>query len=309
MNKYIFQRQVNNVYLIDAGMFGFKNYMSTFLVKGKELALIDTGLPDSLENVRNEIKSHGFSVGDISYIFLTHEHHDHSGNIGPLLRENPQIKVYVHPEAGKWIIDPSQEVANRKENLTSKLAGRFATMEAVPESKLNYFKDGETFDLGNGEKLKIMFAPGHQPGGVVIFEEKNKGLFINDLVGNCFADCNFQLILNPPRSDIKLSLDTLKKLQNMSFNYLYLGHFGISENPQKLITGAIEGIQKHLDIGARCLAERKPEKITPLVHDLKMQEAEKLKSRSLELYNYISGELILSQARLFSEYYLSNFKK
>jgi glyoxylase-like metal-dependent hydrolase (beta-lactamase superfamily II) len=306
---YEFLKQADNVYVIDAGMFGFDHYMSIFLVKGKKLALIDTGLPDSLERVRAGIKTHGFSVKDISYIFVTHEHADHSGNLGPLLRENPMIKAYINPLAAKWIIDPTLEDANRRFNLSPKMAGRFAPMEPVSASKLNFMKDGEVFDLGDGEKLKIMLTSGHQPGGAVIFEEKYNGLFINDLVGNCFADVDMQLVLNPPRSDIKLGMEVLKKIQPMPIKQLFLGHFGISENPQKLIKGAIDQTRRLLDIGARCVAEGKPEKIEALALELKLQEGNKVKARGADLHDYLTNELIRAQARLFAEYYLNVVNK
>jgi glyoxylase-like metal-dependent hydrolase (beta-lactamase superfamily II) len=298
-----FIKRADNVYLIDGKMFGFENYMSVFLVQGKQLALVDTGLPDSLEEIREGIKSHGFSVKDISYIFITHEHHDHSGNLGPLLRENPKIKAYIHPLGAQWVADPSQEEANRRSKLPPQMAGRFASMEPVPLSRLYLYKDGDEFDLGDGVKLKVIFAPGHQPGGVVILEEKYKGLFINDLVGNCFEDCDFQLILNPPRSDINLAMEALKKIKKMEVKRLFLGHFGISQYPQKLIQGALDGMQKLTDIVERNAKEGHPERAIPQIAQIKLTEAEKLKNRGAILYDYLTSELIKSQARIFTEEY------
>ncbi len=303
--KYKHPTRADNVYVIDTKMFGFEHYMSAFLIAGKELALIDTGLPNQLKAVRAGIKAHGFSISDISYIFVTHEHQDHSGNVAPLLRENPRIKFYIHPLAAPFVIDPSLEDANRKQNLPSKMAARFGTMEPVPRERLNYLNDGDVFDLGNGEKLRIIFAPGHQPGGIVILEEKTKGLFINDLVGNCFADCDFQLILNPPRSAVKQAMESLRNIQNIPVARLFLGHFGISDKPKELIERALDGMQQLMDIGAACVAEGKPSEIIPRVFAFKMLEVEKLKARGKALYEYTSQELVSSQAKLFADYYLS----
>ncbi len=301
--KYQFADRADNVFLIDAGMFGFERYMSVFLVKGEKLALVDTGLPDSLERVKAGINSHGFSIKDIDYIFVTHEHHDHSGNLGPLLRENPNIQGYIHPLGAAWVADPSQEDKNRKQNLSPKMAKRFAPMEPVPASRLSTFNDGDVFDLGDGEKLKVIFTSGHQPGGTVIVEEKHKGLFVNDLVGNCFADCDMQLILNPPRSDARAAIAFLKSVRQWDIERLFLGHFGISDTPKKLIDGAIAGMQELLDIGASCFAEGGPERMKHLVYEVKMREAEKLRIRGAELYEYMRDELCLAQARLFTEQY------
>jgi glyoxylase-like metal-dependent hydrolase (beta-lactamase superfamily II) len=153
----------------------------------------------------------------------------------------------------------------------------------------------------------VIFAPGHQPGGVVITEEKHKGLFINDLVGNCFADCNFQLILNPPRSNMRYAMEALRKCQKMNPSRVFLGHFGISKQPKKLIQGALDGMQKLLNIGEQCVTAGKPEDIATKVYDLKMLELEKLKARGPVLFDYLGGELIKAQSRIYAEQYLSNF--
>ena len=115
MKKYKYAERADNVYLLDTKMFGFDQYSSSFLVKGKELALIDTGIPPALESVRAGIKAHGFSVSDISYIFITHcEHPDHSGNVAALLKESPRAKVYINPIGAKDLLDPSIKAAERK---------------------------------------------------------------------------------------------------------------------------------------------------------------------------------------------------
>ena len=97
--------RADNVYLIDAKMFGFDNYCAAYLVKGKDLALIDTGMPNQTEALYAGIKAHGFSVQDISSIIITHGHSDHCGNVGPLLRDNPRAKVYIHPAGETRLTD------------------------------------------------------------------------------------------------------------------------------------------------------------------------------------------------------------
>src|SRR4030042_992010 len=80
-----------------------------------EIPLCDTGFPAQLETVRSGIKALGFSISDISHIFITHSHPDHSGNVAPLLRESPKAKVYIHPLGSEDLIDPSIDSARRKQ--------------------------------------------------------------------------------------------------------------------------------------------------------------------------------------------------
>ena len=300
-----YTERADNVYVIDTKMFGFEQYNSAYIVAGKEIALVDTGLPNQLEAVRAGIKAHGFSVSDISRIFITHEHSDHCGNVAPLLRESPRAKVYIHPVGAERLTDPSTANARLKALLLPQMLARFGEMEPVPASRIAYFNDGDVFDLGDGEKLRIIFAPGHQPGGVVILEEKNMGLFIDDLVGNYFTDADVSLILNPYGSDVKLSMASLRKLRDMPVTRLFLGHFGISDRPKEVIQRALGGMQQLLDIGAQCVAEGRPEDIEPRVTASKMPEAEKLRAiRGETLYQYTVEELIPHQSTAFAKYYL-----
>ena len=301
-----YAKRADNIYLIDTKMFDFENYSSAYIVQGKEIALVDTGMVNQFGALRDGLKAHGFSPGDIAYIFVTHEHGDHFGNAAALLKENPNAKVYIHPAGVECLIDPAMERARMKGQLLPKMIERFGEMEPVPPSRIQSLKDGDTFDLGNGEKLRIIFAPGHQPGGIVILEEKNKGLFINDMVGNYFADADVSMILTPPNSDIKLAMKSLKKFMDMPVTRLFLGHFGISDNPKEVMRRALDGMQQLLDIGAQCVAKGKPEEIESTVTASKMPIAEKLRAtRGQFLYEYTIEELIPSQSRLFSEYYLN----
>ena len=304
---YKYVEKLNNIYLIDTHMFGFPRFNAAYLVKGKELALIDTGTPPSLEIVRQAIKKHGFSIQDLSYIFVTHcEHPDHSGNVGALLKENTKVKVYINPIGKLPLTNPEIDAAKRKAVLSEKMARRFGDMVPVDQSRIYSLKDGEQFDLGDGEYLKIIFAPGHQPSGIVIYEEKNKGLFINDLAGLYLKDAGASWIFTPFDSDIVRVRESLSKVSNLQLSQLYLGHFGICDEPRKVIQGALQKIQTLFDIGDQCVKEKKEKEITPRLIKMLMLEVEKIrKVRNQDIYEYLSGELIPSLAANFARYYLN----
>ncbi len=308
---YSFVNQMNNVYLIDTHMFGFPNFNAAYIVAGKEIALIDTGAPLSLEIVREGIKKHGFSIPDISHIFITHcEHPDHAGNVGSLLKENLKARVYINEIGAIQLTNPKIEDANRRAILPEKMAERFGKMVPVSPARLQYLKDGDQFDLGNGEKLKVIFAPGHQPSGIVIYEEKNKGLFINDLCGLYLADVGASWIFTPYNSDVIKARESLKKIMSLPVTRLYLGHFGFNEKPQEIIQGALDKIQKLLDIGAECVKEGKENEIASRVWKERMApELEKIKSgRGGAFYDYVSQELTISMSQAFAKYYLATQK-
>jgi glyoxylase-like metal-dependent hydrolase (beta-lactamase superfamily II) len=295
--------RLNNIFLIDTNMFNFKRYCAAYLVKGKKVALIDTGMPNQIEAVRAGIKAHGFSPGDISYIFVSHSHLDHWGNVAPLLGDNPEAKVYLHPGGADLLIDPSIEVKMRSSFLPPEMIARLGVADPVPPARMKYLKDGEVFDLGDGEKLTVIFAPGHQPDGVVFLEEKNRGLFINDLIGNCFPDADAHYMLNPPGSDHQQGIKSLKKLMVLPIDCLFLGHYGFSDQPQRVMSRSIEKMQQLLDVGTRYLKEGKPEMIASAVYAIIMPELERFgKARGPLEYQYATKEHVASQVKLFSKY-------
>jgi glyoxylase-like metal-dependent hydrolase (beta-lactamase superfamily II) len=288
-------------------MFGFEHYQSSYIITGDRIALIDTGIPAQLDTVRRSIQNHGFSIRDISYIFLTHcEHPDHAGNVGALVRENPQIQVYINPVGLEFLTDPNIENENRKKVMLPQMAARFGEQLPVPRANIRFLQDGETFDLGSGEELRIMFTPGHQPSGLVIFESRNQGLFINDLVGNYFSDIDFSLVLTPPRSDVIRAREALLKFMEMPIDRLYLGHYGISREPQKVMLRTLAGIAKIMDIAGQCVKDGKSGEIESRVLDSKMPEVEKLKKREQSLFEYTRDELITHHSTYFAEYYLNS---
>jgi glyoxylase-like metal-dependent hydrolase (beta-lactamase superfamily II) len=298
--------RADNVFVIDTRMFSFKQYNAAYIVKGKEVALIDTGLPDQIDTVRAGIRAHGFLPGDISYIFITHEHSDHCGNVAPLLRDNPNAKVYINPIGAENLIDPDGAAAKTKHLHSKEMLARFSRMEPVPSSRIAYLKDGDAFDLGNDERLKIIFTPGHQPGGIVILEEKYKGLFINDLCGMYLADTDVSIIFTPPKSELVKAMESLRKIKDIPVKRLFLGHFGISEKPQMVLERALNGMQRLLDIGAQCVADGKPEEIVERIESVVLSEAEKIRGiREEKLYEYFTKDFIPHLARNFANYYLT----
>ncbi len=206
-----YAERLNNIYVIDTRMFGFEHYMSAYIVQGKEVALVDTGFPAQMETVRAAVRAHGFDIADISRIFISHSHPDHSGNVGTILRENPRTTVYIHPLGVTQLVDPSIELEVRKRALPERMHAGIGIMEPVAPDRIHTIRDGDTFDLGDGEVLRAVYAPGHQPDGIIFYEAKNNGLFINDLVGNYFPDAGAHYALNPPNSDPRLQINSLEK--------------------------------------------------------------------------------------------------
>ena len=306
-----FKTQWNNVYCIDTQMFGFPEYMSCYLIKGKELALVDTGMADKLDYVLAGIKGHGFSVSDITHIFVTHcEHPDHAGNVGAVVELAPKAKVYINPVGLKNLLDPSIQHKERMATLPEKMWKRFQLPKPTPRERIVLLEDGQVIDLGDNVKLKIAFTPAHQPSGYIIFDHKNDGLFINDLGGIYLDDCGYHIILHPPGSGFFYEYEYLKKLMQNPPAHLYLGHYGIVENGPEHIQRALTRMEWMIETGKKCLAESHKEQIAVLINAKNQLEADKLLKRGdKNFYDFASVELIPLQARNFAGIFLEKFDR
>lgn len=301
-----FLDKYKNISVIDTMMFGFDHYMSAYLIEGWELAIVDTDLPNQTPTVVAGIQEHGYSPGDISYIFVTHcEHPDHAGNIAPLLKLAPKAKVYINPVGLQWLTEPEIEAEARARSLPSKMAARFGIQEPVPRERIEFLNDGDVIDLGNDTRLKFIFTSAHQPSGYVILDEKNSGIFISDLGGNYFSDADYCLSLHPPRSDFFQEIKDLKMILELPIEVSYHGHYGIVEKPKEHIIRSLDRMQKMIEIGTDCMERGTPEEIAPIIHAMNKKEAEKLLPiRGKDLYEYAVQEHIPPQANSFAELFI-----
>lgn len=301
---YTYAEQVSNVHLIDTHMFGFDRFQSCYLIKGREMALVDTGVPTSIDFVRRGLAGAGVAVEDIEHIFVTHcEHPDHSGNAGVILKKNPRAKLYINPAGLEYMTRPEIESARRKAVLPPQMAARFGEMVPVPQERIVQLRDGDVVDLGEGRTVRAFFTPGHQPSGMVLHDEKNQGIFINDLVGMYLADADFTFVLTPKRSDVRQYMASLNRIKDIPVKTLFLGHFGISREPRKVIERALDRMQTLMDIGTACIKQQRPEEIVHRVREMMVPELEKVrKVRGEELYLYMKNELVPSCSEAFSSY-------
>ena len=65
------------------------------LVRDKEVAIVDTGLPDNGAKFGEIIKTAGLGWEAVGHVILTHYHRDHVGSMGEVLAAAPQAMAYA----------------------------------------------------------------------------------------------------------------------------------------------------------------------------------------------------------------------
>jgi glyoxylase-like metal-dependent hydrolase (beta-lactamase superfamily II) len=126
----------------------------------------------------------------------------------------------------------------------------------VPESQVETPGDGATISI-DGRELQIIYAPGHAPHHIAIFDRKTKGLFSGEALGlpQPGAESSPFPVAAPPSFDIEVYLETMEKLKQLRPRILFYSHDGIGRNPEKLISTAAENTKIVGDIILKALKE------------------------------------------------------
>jgi glyoxylase-like metal-dependent hydrolase (beta-lactamase superfamily II) len=114
----------------------------------------------------------------------------------------------------------------------------------VPESQVKVPADGEIIRI-NGRELQIVYAPGHAPHQIAIFDRKTGGLFCREALGVPIpGDGNFALpSVSVQDFNPDLYLETIERLKGLAPRMLFYSHDGGVRMPEKLITSLVENTQ------------------------------------------------------------------
>lgn len=221
-----------NVFLIDLQTGGFKNLIASYILKGEQTVIIETGPTSSIPNLLMGLKELNVKPEEIAYVALSHVHIDHGGGVGTLLGHLPKTKVIVHSKGAPHLIDPTKLWVASQETLGI-VAEMFGEPESVPEDKIIVAVDGVTFNVGKGLKLEVVEAPGHASHNLSYYEHLNEGVFPGDAAGAYLAEFDTVFPTTPPPFRPDIALVSLKKLITLNPKVLYYSHFGKASDAVK----------------------------------------------------------------------------
>ncbi|MBO9597957.1 MAG: MBL fold metallo-hydrolase [Cohnella sp.] len=158
----------------------------------RDMVLVDTGFPGQLEQLRDQIASHGLDPARLNRIVITHQDIDHIGNLPELVALYPvsRVEVSAHP-----IEKPYIEGEKRLLRFTDEA---IASIDRLPDTVPEPFKQGLKALMLNppraavdrkirgGERLPwcgglaVIDTPGHTPGHISLYHEPSRTLIAGD---------------------------------------------------------------------------------------------------------------------------------
>ncbi|MEI3606346.1 MBL fold metallo-hydrolase [Pseudogracilibacillus sp. SE30717A] len=216
---YQFTIQIVNIHMV-----GYPN---------KEFVLIDAGMPMSADHIINAVDERFGKNSRPKAIILTHGHFDHVGALIELINRW-NVPVYAHEKEIPYLTgEKSYPVPD-------------ATVEGGLVAKMSPIFPNEPIDLGknievlpsdgtvpNLPEFKWIHTPGHSPGQVALFREKDRALIAADAFVTVKQEYLYKVltqeheISGPPRyltTDWKAAKSSVEILAKLNPSVAVTGH-------------------------------------------------------------------------------------
>ena len=221
---------------IDVNWTGRPRSIAAMLIESDgKTALVDPGPESTLETLRKGLEARGHRVSSLDSLLLTHIHLDHAGATGALLRENPNLKVYVHRLGAPHMIDPSRLLASAGRLYGGDLKSLYGEFTPVPQESLLPLDGGERVRIGEVE-LAVFYTPGHASHHVTYWDSESRTALVGDTAGIRVEGDAFLLPATPPPDiDVEIWNQSLDTISSWNPERLFLTHFGFIEHPSEHI--------------------------------------------------------------------------
>ena len=188
-------------------------------------------------------------------LLLTHIHLDHAAATGALVRQWPDLEVYVHERGAPHLIDPSKLLASAERLYGDQMQRLWGEIVPVPVENVRPLAGGEQL-LG----MRVAYTPGHASHHVSFLHEETGTGFVGDVAAVRIPPSNLVVPPTPPPDiDIELWEQSIGVVEGWRPERLALTHFGAVDNPLEHLATVRERLDEEASL-ARELSEEEYER-------------------------------------------------
>ncbi len=155
-------------------------------------------------------------------LLLTHIHFDHAGAAGALVRDMPELEVWVHERGARHLADPTRLVASAKRLYGEDFDRLWGEVVPVPVANLRVLRGGESQDGWD-----VAYTPGHASHHVSYRHRDSGWVFPGDTAGVRLPAGGLLLAPTPPPDfDLVAWQASIDAIEAWEPQTLAITHFG-----------------------------------------------------------------------------------
>ncbi|MCU6708725.1 MBL fold metallo-hydrolase [Paenibacillus sp. J5C_2022] len=203
----------------------------SLIVRNDELTLVDTGYPEFLTLIENEIIRHGYNMSQLKHIIITHYDDDHIGSLHDFKEKYPWVAIIASEVESDSI---SGQVG------AERLAQAEDMLESMPPEQVEFGKwfvqqlkslkhvpvdhkvqDG---DMILDNECKVLATPGHTSGHISLYFPSLNSV----ITGDAAVKDKDELVVANPHFCLHLGKaeESLAKLKELEAETYYCYHGG-----------------------------------------------------------------------------------
>ena len=235
----------------DLMFLGNPRVIATAVLQGPAgVALVDPGPSTCLDTLRGMLTEQGIAIADVRTVLLTHIHLDHAGATGTLVRDNPDIQVFVHERGARHMVDPTRLLSSASRLYGDDMDRLWGEFLPVPRDNVRALSGGERISAADRD-FEVAYTPGHASHHVSFFDRSSGVAFVGDTAGiRTGADLFVMPPTPPPDIDIDAWKTSATLIERWQAETLFITHFGAHGQPATHLANLVE----HLD-GVAALAK------------------------------------------------------
>lgn len=202
------------------------------------LTLIDTGMSGSADAILKAAAEIGQTI---RRILLTHVHGDHVGSLDALHARLPEVPVLVGAREARLL---ARDMSLLPEEAQSPLRGSYPQVSTRPTQLL---QDGDQVGM-----LRVVASPGHTPGHLAFFDERDSSLIAGDAFATKFGTVvagklNWLFPFPGLATWHKATaLESARQLSALNPSRLAVGHGPVLEEPAPAMRKAVQQLAEAL---------------------------------------------------------------